>query len=142
MINLKFAKRSLNPSNIFDLMDYKKEYKKNHPDEFPFHGFLCFSGEQGSGKSLTAFRFIDAIKDVYPDCVIVSNVNIPHFDYIPYKGLDTLLNCDNGEKGIIFFCDEISNEFCNLSDISPEWFTIINMQRKRHLLIIGTCPQV
>lgn len=133
---------NINLLHLFKLFDYNLEYAKEHKNEFKPHGILVFSGEQGSGKTLTAVRYIKLCLNQYPKAKVVSNVNINGVDTIRYQGLHTLLETDNGSDGIIFFCDEISNQFSSLDskEISSDWFTILNMQRKRHLHIVGTCP--
>lgn len=132
----------LNVGSLFALGKYKHDWRREHPHEFPVNGILVFSGRQGSGKSLTAIQYIKNLLAKWPGAVVVSNAHINGIDYIPYTGLSDLLEVDNGEKGIILFFDEISNQFNSVQskDISPEWFTILNMQRKRHMHIIGTCP--
>lgn len=131
-----------NIRSFFKTIKYKFRWRKSHPYEFTTNGILVFSGRQGNGKTLTACKYIKAILKDYPKCIVVSNIDINGVDVIRYTGLADLLKIDNGDNGIILFFDEISNQFNSVTskDIDPEWFTIINMQRKRHLHIIGTCP--
>ena len=132
----------LNVHSFFKLIKYKYHWRKEHPHEFTTNGILCFSGRQGNGKTLTAVKYIKEILKDYPRCIVVSNIDIKGVNVIRYTGLADLLKIDNGDNGIILFFDEISNQFNSVTskDINPEWFTIINMQRKRHMHIIGTCP--
>ena len=132
----------LNVHSFFKLINYKYHWRKEHPNEFTTNGILCFSGRQGNGKTLTAVKYIKEILKDYPRCIVVSNIDINGVNVIRYTGLADLLKIDNGDNGIILFFDEISNQFNSVTskDINPEWFTIINMQRKRHMHIIGTCP--
>lgn len=131
-----------NAHSFFKTLKYKYDWRKDHPHEFTVNGILVFSGRQGNGKTLTAVKYIKDILKDYPKCIVVSNIDIKGVNCIKYTGLADLLNIDNGENGIILFFDEISNQFNSVTskDIDPEWFTIINMQRKRHLHIVGTCP--
>ncbi|MBR4418694.1 MAG: ATP-binding protein [Clostridia bacterium] len=131
-----------NVHSFFKTIKYKLQYRRSHPDEFTVNGILCFSGRQGNGKTLTAIKYIKDILKDYPKCIVVSNVDIHGVDVIRYTGLADFLKINNDDKGIILFFDEISNQFNSVTskDIDPEWFTIINMQRKRHIHIIGTCP--
>ena len=43
---------------------------------------------------------------------------------------------------IVLYIDEITSEFNSLDskEFNTDWFTIINMMRKRNILIVGTCP--
>lgn len=131
-----------NIRSFFKTLKYKFRWRKAHPHEFTTNGILVFSGRQGNGKTLTACRYIKSILKDYPKCIVVSNIDINGVNVIRYTGLADLLKIYNGDNGIILFFDEISNQFNSVTskDIDPEWFTIINMQRKRHLHIIGTCP--
>lgn len=127
---------------MFSFSRYRREQWDNDPDQFNSFGVILFCGLQGSGKSLSAFDLIYNVIQKKPDVIIISNVNIGFHDYIPYKGIDTVLNTDNGTKGIILFLDEIANQFPSAmsKEISSDWFTITNMLRKRRMLIIGTTP--
>lgn len=122
---------------------FQKMFHVEHPDFFPFDGVIVFCGEQGSGKSLSAVRYIKQIKSDYPKCVVVSNAKLNvDWDVLQYRGYDQLDQLDNGDRGIVLYLDEMSSEFNSLGskDIDQRWFRIINMQRKRRLHVVATCP--
>ena len=142
MFNHTILENKLSLSDMFNFSKFRKEQWDSDPDMFNSFGVILFCGLQGSGKSLSAFDLIYNITKKKPDIVIISNVNISFHEYIPYNGIDTVLNTDNGTKGIILFLDEIANQVPSAmsKDISSDWFTITNMLRKRRMLIIGTTP--
>lgn len=142
MFNHKVLSNKLNIFDLVDFNNYRKAERAKDPLQFTMFGVLLFCGLQGSGKSLSAFDLIYNLCVDFPDVVIISNVNIGFHDYIKYEGIETVLNTDNGTKGIILFLDEIANQFPSSmsKEISSDWFTITNMLRKRRLLIIGTTP--
>lgn len=110
---------------------------------FPYDGVVSFCGEQGSGKSLSAFRLMARLKELYSELTFVSNEDLSGFtDYIPFEDYKTIENLK--KKSIVLFIDEICN-MPNLTSLDSkslprEWFALLNMQRKRELLIITTCP--
>lgn len=142
MFNTCILENSFSIPKMFAFNRYRNEQFAKDPDQFTSFGTIIFCGLQGSGKSLSAFQLIETIVKMRPLVKIISNVNIGFHDYIPYEGIETVIATNNGTKGIILFLDEIGNQFpSSLSkDISADWFTITNMQRKRRLLIIGTTP--
>lgn len=142
MFSQKLLKSRLSVSDALSFEKFRREEFQKDPEQFTYFGIILFCGLQGSGKSLSAFDLIYHVIKEKPDVKIISNVNIGFADYIEYKGIDTVLNCDNGTKGVILFLDEIANQFPSAmsKEISSDWFTITNMMRKRRLLIIGTTP--
>lgn len=127
---------------MFGFYKYRKNEWENDPEQFSSFGILLFCGLQGSGKSLSAFDLIYDICNKKPDVKIISNVEIGFHPYIQYEGVKTILQTDNGTKGIILFLDEIANQFPSAlsKDMSTDWLLVTNMMRKRRLLIIGTTP--
>lgn len=132
-------------SDIRDLLRYRKRFRLENPDFFSPDGILLFSGGQGSGKTLSAVRYIRRLANVYPDALIVSNIrlNFPDREIIRYSGFDDLSKMDNGYKGIICFLDEIQVEFSSLEskNIHPSEIALISQQRKRRMHIVGTSQQ-
>lgn len=142
MFNTGLLESKLSVPDMYRFSVHRKREFEKDPEQFMSFGTIIFCGLQGSGKSLSAFQLIRQICDNKPNVKIISNVGISFHDYIQYEGIDTVLNTNNGTKGIILFLDEIGNQFPSAmsKEISADWFTITNMQRKRRLLIIGTTP--
>ena len=132
-------------SDVSDLLKYRKSFRASNPDFFAPDGILLFSGGQGSGKTLSAARYVKRLSDVYPKALVVSNIrlNIPDRSIIRYTGFDALSKMDNGYLGIICFLDEIQVEFSSLESkkIHPSELSLISQQRKRRLHIVGTSQQ-
>lgn len=128
--------------NKFNLIDGIKTWLKPSDIYFDMFGFVTFCGEQGSGKSLSVNRLIFNLKNDYPNLHIISNVHLPYCDYERFQGVQWLNNKPDEYRGIVLYLDEITNMFTSLDSktINKEWFDLINMQRKRELLIIATCP--
>jgi hypothetical protein len=59
---------------------------------------------------------------------------------IDYKGLDSLLEIENGEEGVIYFIDEIHLELNSLEskNISMDVMVELSQQRKQRKIIVGT----
>lgn len=137
-------KGSFKLRDALDKIKYDLAFSKTHPDYFHPDGCIVFTGSQGSGKSLSAVRYIDNLCRMYPKALVVSNcsLNLPnyHNDYLSYEGILKLSLLNNGEQGIICFIDEIQAEFSNLESkkVSPSVISVISQQRKRRLHVVGT----
>lgn len=135
---------SLNPKLVIDKIGYDIQFMDEHPEYFKPDGFICFSGGQGTGKTLSAVQYIHKLVLEYPAVKVVSNIAL-HFpdwngEVIPYEGYEQVQYLDNGYAGIILFIDEIQILFNSLESarMNPNWFTVISQQRKRRLHVVGT----
>lgn len=136
----KFFKWIFNISDGLKNLKAQKEFLKNNPDFFLPVGTMIFSGKQGSGKTLTAVKYVKYLKSLYPNSIIVSNVEIKDLDVIEYKGIQSLTDINNDDRGVIYLIDEIHLEWNSLESksIPIEVFTEISQQRKQRKHIIGT----
>ena len=138
MFDETIDKTYLNPIEGFRCLKAQWGYRY-----FPYDGVVSFCGEQGSGKSLSAFRLMARLKELYPELTFVSNEDLSGFtEYVEFESYETIQNLN--KKSIVLFLDEICN-MPNLTSLDSkslprEWFSLLNMQRKRELLIITTCP--
>lgn len=135
---------SKNPRKVIDKIGYDLAFAERHPDYFKPDGFICFTGSQGSGKTLSAVQYIHKLVLKYPTVVLVTNCYLSFPDWhgtqIRYVGYEQIAKLDNGYRGIILFLDEIQAEFNSLESkkIDPSWFSVICQQRKRRLHVVGT----
>ena len=90
------------------LVDFLERGK--HRGEFKEYGFTFFVGRQGAGKTISMVRYLEVMKEHYPDCLIVTNFQYYRSNYIMVDWRD-LLSIRNGEKGVIFAIDEIHSEY-------------------------------
>jgi hypothetical protein len=144
MENAKAFKGSLNPSHIFDVLAYRKEFRRQHPEYFDPDGILVFCGAQGQGKTISAVSYVLRLIRQYPQVVICSNVAIQDQEdfifvtcddlewgrvqqwlgqketgkrvviLIPYDSYARLQEVRNGYAGVIFLIDEMHLEFNSL----------------------------
>lgn len=137
-------KGSLDISNIFSSLSYKREFNREHPDYFEPEGLLVFSGGQGTGKTLSAVQYVIKLCECYPRAILCSNVDIvglpKYTEVIEYDGIDSLTSISNGEYGVIYFIDEIHLEFNSLEskNIDIDVMIEISQQRKQRKHIVGT----
>lgn len=140
----EFLSGSLNPGKAIDKIAYDIQFAERHPDFFHPDGFICFTGAQGQGKTLSAVQYIHRLVQRYPAVVLVTNCFLSFPDWqgvqLRYEGYEQLQELDNGYRGIILFLDEIQAEFNSLESkkIDPSWFQVICQQRKRRLHVVGT----
>lgn len=127
-----------------DKIGYDIAFSDKYPDFFKPDGFICFTGCQGSGKTLSAVQYIHKLVMRYPKVVLVTNCHLSFPDWegsqLRYEGYEQMQTLDNGYDGIILFLDEIQAEFNSLESkkIDPAWFSVICQQRKRRLHVVGT----
>ena len=137
-------KGSLNPDNLFRTLKYKAEFKINNPTYFDPEGLMIFCGPQGSGKTLSAVQYCRKVLAKYPKCKFVTNVDIEGLpsdtEVIPYDGIVSLSDIQNGMEGVLYLIDEIHLEWNSLESksISIEEMTEFAQQRKQRKHIVGT----
>lgn len=132
-------------SNIFKQMKYNREFFKNNPTYFRPDGLLVFCGSQGSGKTLSAVNYVYKLKEFYPKCKIVTNLELKDFPFdnenvFLFKEAKDLTKYKNGKEGVIFLIDEIQLYFNSLGskNIDIDVMTQISQQRKQRIHIVAT----
>lgn len=142
MSTIEYLRGSINPKNAFDILKYKYDFYKKHPNYFNPEGLIVFCGSQGSGKTLSAVQYVKKICEDYPKSILVTNTDIKGIKNktIGYNGLQCLKEIENGENGVIYFIDEIHLEMNSLESksIPIEVMVEISQQRKQRKHIIGT----
>ena len=135
--------------DLFRLIKFNKAERLRNPDFFHPSGSICFCGPQGSGKTLSAVKYVEYLHKAYPKALIVSNLKLNFCDYLPYQGFSdndkhsypyALENLNNGEFGVIVLIDEVQTEFSSLDSLklSPSVLNIICQQRKRRFHLVLT----
>ena len=84
-------------------------------------------------------RYLEVMKERYPDCLVVTNFDYYLADHIMTDWRD-LLTIRNGTKGIIFAIDEIHSEYdsSKWADIPEDLLSEISQQRKQRIKIIAS----
>ena len=141
--DLKELGGSLNPNNIFELMEYRRVFKKEHPDYFYPDGILVFCGPQGSGKTLSAVQYVRRLCAKYPKAIVCTNMDLEvsaETRVVRWMGVDTFNRLKNGENGVIYLLDEIHLEFNSLESkrMDVSIFKTVSQQRKQRIHIVGT----
>lgn len=135
---------SHDPDSIIKAIKYKRDFKRLHPDYFDPEGLLVFCGPQGSGKTLSAVQYCRKVIERYPKCIFCTNVDISGLPegtvVVPYDGINSLSDLQNGFDGVLYLIDEIHLEFNSLESksISVEEMTEFAQQRKQRKHIVGT----
>lgn len=164
MVVDKFLKGSLNPKHVFNIIKYRINFRRSHPDWFDPDGICVFVGPQGSGKTLSAVQYVKNLLLAYPKSILVSNLQLKDYpiisfddyktdnpdstydDYLknnrvfPFNNNDDFLLYKNSEKGVIFLVDEIQLYLNSLEskNINMEVITQLSQQRKQRLHIVCT----
>lgn len=127
-------------TNVKGFFAVGRENQLKSADGFPYSGLWMFSGQQGSGKTLLMMHCLKDIITEYPDCMVVSNINIYGVPAVPYKDIEDFEKYNNGSKGIIFVIDEIHILFNSLESKGMPLSTmqVWAQNRKNRRLILGT----
>ena len=62
MLNKDYFKGSKNPVGLFQSLRFDSRFYQAHPDFFHPDGIIVFTGPQGSGKTLSACKYVKAMK--------------------------------------------------------------------------------
>lgn len=109
------------------------------PLEFPYKGCVIFTGRQGNGKTIALVEFCRRMHVEYPDCKVISNLDISFQD----DSLDhwrKLIDYKNGPLGVVACIDETQNWFSSNQsrNFPPEMLQVITQNRKNRRIILGT----
>lgn len=145
MLDNSCNRSTSSPKEIYDLIKYKYDFRKNNPDFFYPCGLICFYGPQGSGKTLSAVHYVQNLFEKYPNSILVTNLKLVNYPFdnvrvFEFIDGDTLLKYKNGEQGVIFLIDEIQIYFNSLEskNISIDVIALLSQQRKQRLHIVCT----
>lgn len=116
-----------------------KKKKEEGTQVFSEFGLKCFSGRQGSGKTVGMIAFAEILRLKYPKLIICTNFDYIHAD-VRLNSLYDLYRIKNGTDGVLFLLDELQNEFSNKAskDFPEEALSLITQQRKQRICICGT----
>lgn len=119
------------------LVDFLERDK--HQGEFQEYGFTFFVGRQGAGKTISMVRYLEEMKERYPNCLIISNFAYYRADRFMNDWRD-ILTIRNGTSGVIFAIDEIHSEYTSTkwADVPEDLLSEISQQRKQRVKIIAS----
>ena len=133
-------------SYLLDLLKYNREFNKENPTYFRPDGLLVFVGGQGTGKSLSAVNYVYNLMEIYPNCKLVTNLDLKEYPVdnervFRFENADDLKKYKNGKEGVVFLIDEIHLYFNSLEskNINMDVMTQIAQQRKQRIHIVATC---
>lgn len=139
------VKNEIEFNKIYRLEKYYRRFNKEHPNYFRPDGLIVFTGVQGSGKTLSAVKYVENILLKYPLCKLVTNIKLVDFPIdnervFWFGGGSDLSKYNNGEYGVLYFIDEIQLYFNSLEskNIDPDVMTEISQQRKQRKHIVAT----
>ena len=116
-------------SDLIETIKFRIKFSKEHPDYFTPDGILVFTGPQGSGKTLSAVRYIYRLMTEYPKAILCTNVEFKAFEdrQVWFDSVKRFKDVNNGEYGVIYFIDEIQLLFNSLESkgMSLNLFTTI-----------------
>lgn len=114
---------------------------KKDRDLFRLSGIFCWTGSQGSGKTLGLMSALLDIKKRYPKVKIFSNIHLNGIDYVPFTGPENFTDEEsNGTLGTVYVIDEIHTLWSSLEskNMNGNLLTIWCQNRKNKRLILCT----
>lgn len=140
-----FIHHNVNLPNWLDSMLSQIRDDREHPDFMRVNGLIAFCGSQGSGKTLSAILYVEALMHYYSRLQVVTNLSLSadYFDLDRvhrYTGISDLTDLDNGPYGIVYLLDEMQLEFNSLESkqMNMPIFEFVCQQRKARKHIVGT----
>lgn len=132
--------------NIFLLLfvDFPRRFVldllQRDPDEFDQYGLWCFTGVQGSGKSIALVEMLHGLKSKFPRLRILSNIPITGLNSETIQGPEDFVFVDNGKNGTVVVLDEAQNWFNSAEsrNFPPEVLQEICQERKQHKMVCMT----
>lgn len=82
---IECGKESKSLFSLYQLLKYRINFRKEHPDYFDSDGILVFVGPQGSGKTLSAVNYVDKLLQAYPKCKLVTNLNLKRYPVVSFE---------------------------------------------------------
>lgn len=132
-------------SYFFELIKYNRDFRQNNPTYFHPDGLVVFCGGQGTGKTLSAVNYVYVLLQLYPHCLLVSNIDLKDYPIdnkrvFRFNDASDLKRYKNGKEGVIFLIDEIHLYFNSLQskNINMDVMTQIAQQRKQRIHIVAT----
>lgn len=145
MVLKDFLGGSLNLKNALECYKFRKNFYLKNPTYFDPDGLTCFVGPQGSGKTLSAVKYVVSLMEYYPKAMLVTNIDIKAYPVdnqrvFRFANADDLSKYQNGQDGVIFLIDEIQLYFNSLEskNIDPQVMVQISQQRKQRKHIVCT----
>lgn len=140
---LRFFKHNFYVPNLVDTFLFRRAQAKANPERMPCDGIICFCGEQGSGKTLSAVNYAYNLCKAFPKVIVCTNLALSwdlENEVIEYNGPEQMLALDNGDFGILFLLDEMHIEFNSLESkgMDVHIFELVSQQRKARKHIVGT----
>ena len=91
------------------------------------------------GKTISMVEYLDRMKQLYPDAIVVTNFNYIKQD-MPFTSWRQFTEVRNGLNGVIFAIDELQNEYNsnNWKDFPEDLLSVVTMQRKQRIKIVAT----
>jgi len=128
------------PMNLRGAFETLAENTLKTNDGFQYAGLWCFSGSQGSGKTLLMMHLLKQVLEDSPNAIVVSNISIYGVPSYPYTGIEDFEKYLNGRDGVIFVIDEIHTLFNSLEskNMPLSQMQVWCQNRKNRRLILGT----
>lgn len=119
-------------------VDFKRDRLRDYKP-FEEYGFTVFVGRQGAGKTISMVEYLERMKRIYPDCIIVTNFKCSLADR-QMNGWRDFFEIRNDDKGVIFAIDEIHSEYdsSKWKDFPESLLSEISQQRKQRVKIVAT----
>jgi len=113
-----------------------------HEREFDMFGVHVFAAPQGAGKTMSLVEHMRMVRAVYPRAHTVANFECVYATH-KMESWEDFFKHRNGKNGVVFYIDEIQNEWANQNwkEFPPELLAELTQQRKQRIAIYASSQQ-
>lgn len=109
--------------DFIENIKYKINFNKENPDYFHADGLVCFTGPQGSGKTLSAVNYVTNLMEYYPNSKLVTNIMLKDYPIVTFDEFiqTNYLKIVNFNYDILsdFQKELIYNDYLNINRVFP-----------------------
>lgn len=82
MYDRDLIQNDLKLKDLFQTMKYKRNFRKENPTYFEGDGLIVYTGPQGSGKTLSAVRYVYSLLKNYKHAKLVTNLMLKDYPIV------------------------------------------------------------
>lgn len=82
MFSEEASTEKLGVKNALDVIKYRAEFARENPTYFDADGLIVYVGPQGSGKTLSAVKYVYNLMKLYPNAKLVTNLMLKDYPIV------------------------------------------------------------
>lgn len=85
MFSKEAASSHVSLRDFFKLVKFRVSFSVNHPSYFEPDGLIVFVGPQGSGKTLSAVKYVCNLLKLFKDSILVTNIALKDYPIVTFQ---------------------------------------------------------